>query len=160
MIITIPIGVYKQNEDTEIEGNFADIEAVNIDVDNIFKVFGPNNMNYDIFPKHSYYPKLKWTESEIIQFLRQKATYLENNLNNMDKSKHYDGLLVIISCHGFEGYIVSSDCRKISKTAMHRIFSGSNPLSREIPRIFIFDCCSGQSEKRVWNRDKGKALIE
>ena len=42
---------------------------------------------------------------------------------------------------------MTSDYKKISKVAIHRIFSATNPCSREIPRIFIFDCCSGDQDR-------------
>ena len=33
------------------------------------------------------------------------------------------------------------------KTAIHRIFSLKRPKCRRIPRLFVFDCCSGSQEK-------------
>ena len=68
--------------------------------------------------------------------LQKQANELEYNLSNEHVQENkYDGLMVIISCHGIKGYIVSSNYKKISKEAIHRIFSGKKPMSREIPRI-------------------------
>ena len=35
---------------------------------------------------------------------------------------------------------------------MHRMFSGKKPMSREIPRFFVFDCCAGDNERDTESR--------
>eukprot|EP00483_Globobulimina_turgida_P007459 UN07473 len=45
------------------------------------------------------------------------------------------------------GNIITSDYKKFSKLALHRIFSVLHPKSREIPRLFLFDCCCGDKER-------------
>ena len=72
-------------------------------------------------------------------------------------------MIVIISCHGIDdNYIVSSDYKQISKTAIHRIFSGKKPLNRKNPRNFIFDCCSGdyQRDEEIRSRSRGSSLTK
>ena len=69
----------------------------------------------------------------------------------------------MISCHGFDNDILTSDYKRLSKTDIHRIFSRNKPLNRELPRIFIFDCCSGDAERDYntrysMNDDLGKNL--
>lgn len=56
----------------------------------------------------------------LIEFPTQKARELEANLGNNDVQSinKYDELLVIISCHRLEGYILTSDYEKISKVAI------------------------------------------
>ena len=132
LIIPIAIGFYDDDPiDPEIDGDLSDLSGVRIDIDNIVKLFGVNGLNYEISP--NYYLdnintyKAQWTEQELIQFLRQQATALEYNLVNEEDNK-YDGLIVMISCHGIEGYILTSDYKKISKSAVHRIFSGTLEL--------------------------------
>ena len=58
----------------------------------------------------------------------------------MDTSTYdiYDGLVVLISCHGIKDYIVTSDYKRIDKNAIHRIFSADYPQNRTIPRLFFY----------------------
>merc|ERR1712228_241233 len=65
-----------------------------------------------------------------------------------------DGLVVVISCHGIEHHILSSDEKEIGKEVIHRIFSGKYAENRSIPRIFIFDSCAGSEE-----RDRGLSIL-
>ena len=95
-----------------------------------------------------------WKKQDLIKFLKQKAT-------DLDQSS-YDGLIALISCHGIGGKdedgeeiidsILTSDYGLISKTRIHRIFSKSGK-NRNIPTMFIFDCCSGDKEREdlSWN---------
>eukprot|EP01084_Bolivina_argentea_P099205 178331_1 len=92
--------------------------------------------------------------------LTEKAKYL-------DRNKHkYDGLVVIISCHGANDNIITSDYKLISKTSIHRIFSSKKPKIRQIPRVFVFDCCSGSNEREddfrldnINDKGKGKSIL-
>ena len=70
-----------------------------------------------------------------------------------DNIDRYDGLCVIISCHGIKDFIVTSDRKIIEKSAIHRLFSARRPLIRNKPRLFIFNCCDGANEKAYANRD-------
>eukprot|EP01084_Bolivina_argentea_P287369 493097_1 len=76
-----------------------------------------------------------------MDLLEKYANYLEANIDL------FDGLVVILSSHGITDYIVTSDYKKIQKTAVHRIFTAKRPLNRSIPRLFIFDCCDGSNTK-------------
>ena len=86
-------------------------------------------------------PKLSWTQKELLDFLRDKAGELNENIDQ------YDGLIVSISGHGWKDHVCTSDYKMIQKTAIHRIFSQPYPAIREIPRIFLYDCCDGDNEQ-------------
>ena len=117
------------------------------------KLFG-ETLNYEIYPKYDIMDHIKqrWTQTEIMDLLKKQANDLEDNVFEYDKNDNinngYDGLIVIISCHGIKNYIISSDYYKIDKTALHRQFSFNHPKSRNIPRLFVFDCCDGRSRER------------
>ena len=64
-----------------------------------------------------------------------------------------DALIVLLSCHGIDQHILTSDYKKVSKKDIHRTFSRSGQ-SRDIPRLFIFDCCSGEKQKLLKTRQK------
>eukprot|EP01084_Bolivina_argentea_P217000 368502_1 len=166
MVIIVSIGVYEEHpKDPDIDAYFANLDNIEIDIENVIKLFGKQGLNYDIFPEYgndisSY--KIKWTEQELINFLKTQSNKLELNLNKAKKHL-YDGLFVVISCHGMEGYIISSDIKRLSKMAIHRIFSATKPQSRKIPRIFLFDSCSGNAEKssqpRIRSGTHGKTTV-
>ena len=163
MVISIAIGFYDENpKKKEITGYLKNLDGVRVDINNSVKLFGKESLNYQIYP-NIYYDqniddyKAYWEETELVEFLKTKSVELEYNLliNQEKSSDRYDGLVVIISCHGLEGYIITSDYKKISKTAIHRIFSGKKPLSRKVPRLFLFDCCSGNAERDTEFRSVG-----
>ena len=155
MVITIAIGLYeKSTSNSDFETPFTNLYGVRIDIDKALNLFGIVGLKYEIFPEVYYEQdvdsyKAYWREDEILELLKGKAEDLEKNLDQNEEGSpdRYDGLLVMISCHGIERYIVTSDYQKISKTAIHRIFSADKPLNRKIPRIFLFDCCSGSGER-------------
>ena len=174
MVISIAIQFYHQTpENPEIDGHFPTLNGIRMDIENTTKLFGKNKFGlyYDIFPDYSDQNidtyTAAWTESQLIEFLKEKADELEYTLRDPSVEDPYDGLLVIISCHGIRDYIITSDYKKINKTAIHRIFSGKKPLSRKIPRMFIFDCCSGHREReararrsRLMSQSQGKSRTE
>ena len=88
--------------------------------------------------------KLHWTAKEITSFLEMEIGEMLFTANNKLK---YDGLIVCVSCHGVKDNIVTSDIETIEKTAIHRMLSLKYPEIREIPRIFIFDCCNGSDRR-------------
>ncbi len=157
MVISIAIGRYdKQPDNPDIDAELPNLDEIRIDIDNVTKLFGKHGLNYQIIPNYddlneSEY-KIRWTEQELVQFLQEQSNKLEQNLSNKEQENHYDGLIVIISCHGMGRYILTSDYKAINQTAIHRIFSGKKPLSRKIPRIFVFDCCSGNNERKLEKR--------
>ena len=158
MVITIGIGFYKENPNADdirnIGGRLKNLDGIRVDLKNVVNLFGNDTLRYEIYPQRYYAENINnykayWNEQELIDFLKMKADDLETNLHFQDKtsSKRYDGLLVIISCHGLERCILTSDYKKIETAAIHRIFSGKKPLSRTIPRLFLFDCCSGTGDR-------------
>eukprot|EP01084_Bolivina_argentea_P160262 279099_1 len=153
MVIAISIGIYDQEpENSQINGYFVDLDGVEHDIKNMVDLFH-KNLNYDVYPEEyidATVIKTHWKEAELKVFLEKKAQYLEENIT---QNKKYDGLIVVFSCHGIPDYIVTSDYHRFSKLALHRIFSSTHPESRKIPRVFIFDCCSGSSAGWVGDRD-------
>ena len=157
MVIAVAIGDYEQNpESPEFEGAVTDLDGILIDIENSVDLFA-NQLNYDIFPNYARESsdiwKQYWTQDEIMELLQEKAMDLDNNLND-ENAKHYDALILIISCHGIDNHIITSDWKKISKEAIHRLFSAKRPKSRKIPRIFIFDCCAGHNDRDYVYRDE------
>ena len=158
MVIAIAIGYYKKDPTRDdirnIGGRLKNLHGIRVDIEKVIKLFGKDKLKYDIHPSKYYEEnvdnyKAYWDEDELIDFLKAKSDKLESNLytHMNDKKNQYDGLMVIISCHGLKGCILTSDYQKIDKAAIHRIFSAKKPLSRKIPRIFLFDCCSGSGER-------------
>ena len=103
MVIPIAIGFYDKNaKNKEINGYLKDLDGVRIDIHNAMQLFGPDQLNYDLFPKFYYQQDINtytafWTENKLVQFLKDKAKDFEANLeqyNVNDKSgNRYDGLL-------------------------------------------------------------------
>eukprot|EP01083_Nonionella_stella_P124761 376927_1 len=145
MVILLAIGEYDENPtdpDQGLENGLTNLD-VDLDIRNLLKLFGPNHLNYTIYPQYDMV-KIHWTEDEIVSLLKERAAYLEKHL------KKFDGLIVVISGHGFAGNICTSDCKWIEKIAIHRTFSQNHPLLRDLPRVFMFDCCDGK-----WDYSKG-----
>eukprot|EP01083_Nonionella_stella_P318491 1164435_1 len=145
MVILIAIGEYDDNPhdaDELLQGGLNNLHGIGQDIHNLHKLFGPKYLNYTICPTYNLNQTLKlhWTLEEIILFMNEKAVFLENNLDQ------FDGLIVVISGHGMKGYICTSDCKMIEKLAIHRIFSQPHLPLREIPRVFLYDCCDGEWE--------------
>ena len=94
-----------------------------------------------------------------------RAAELEDNLKMEQLQNQYDGLVVIFSGHGVDRFIITSDPKSVSKVAIHCIFSAKKPLIRKIPRIFWFDCYSGNRERVCAHSresiigDQGKSII-
>ena len=151
MVICIGIGFYDREirtKDKEYKGYADDLDSgIRKDIDNAISLF-VNVFKYDIFPRmyenqdiDNY--KAFWEKKELIKFLEARSFDLDQ--------LSYDGLIVLISCHGIDEKILTSDYGLISKTDIHRIFSKSGK-SRDIPRMFIFDCCSGIKERETETR--------
>eukprot|EP01084_Bolivina_argentea_P284903 488410_1 len=138
-------------EDFEVQ----DLNGVEFDVLNVIKLF-KELLNYQCFPKYEEYPKLygnsiTWTKKQLMDLLTRRAIHLNENI------KRYDGLLVVISSHGWNQQIITSDYKLLSKKDIHRVFSVQYPAIREIPRFFIYDCCDGDNEKSKKIRKRRKA---
>ena len=109
LVILIAIGLYESHpikpDIDEILGNLLGIRR---DVTNAIQLFGQSKLNYQIYPEYPYnhndYQKNKafWTKPELIELLKSRANELEANLkmNGSESPNRYDGLMVLISCHG------------------------------------------------------------
>eukprot|EP01084_Bolivina_argentea_P052475 96406_1 len=155
MVISINIGKYmdrKKIDEFEIETTVKcdDLDGVQRDYANIKALC--DELNYDIYPS---YEKYEWTENEIVTFLKERAEDFGKN-----NGKNYDSMLMVMSCHGLENNIITSDYHVVEKNAIHRLFTTNYPSARNLPRIFIFDCCSGLARKQSISgssiSDKGK----
>ena len=147
LVVIIGIAEYDVNGSRRDDMlNFQHFENLPIDKDinNLKELF--EFLNYTIIPKGDKI-KLNWKENEIVELLKSVGDEL---LEIDDKNKlKYDGLIVCISCHGIRNHIITSDIKALDKTVIHRIISLHNPKIREIPRVFLFDCCGGQ-----WDRQR------
>ena len=156
LVVIISIGEYeKDNKDCELPGvTMMDI-PVEKDVNNLKLLF--QMLKYTVIPEKM---KLHWTQDEIITFLKKSGRKLF--VDDECKELLHDGLIVIISSHGIEDHIVTSDYKAIQKKAIHRLFSMHYPKAREIPRIFMFDACDGNAERNISSliniADKGKSF--
>eukprot|EP01084_Bolivina_argentea_P214558 364242_1 len=147
LVLVISIGHYDVkicDDMPDIACTLSDLDGIEKDVENVNNLF-KNNLNYDVFynTDNSDCIKTTWTENEIKYFLEEKSGFLDDNI---ETGNYYDGLIVVVSCHGLENYLCTSDYRTFSKQYVHRIFSWTHPKTRTIPRLFIIDCCSGDQE--------------
>ena len=90
--------------------------------------------------------KTHWTEKEVMEFLEEGIGVV---MFDKDGKSNFDGLIVCVSCHGMKDAIVTSDMKTIERTVIHRTLSLKYPQLRDIPRIFVFDCCDGWDERRA-----------
>eukprot|EP01083_Nonionella_stella_P185883 679098_1 len=99
MVILLTIGKYDanpENPDEELENGLSSLDCVGKDVQNLHRLFGPKYLNYTIYPSLNQDSKLYWSQDEIVQLLHERATYLEDHLDE------FDGLIVVISGHGMK----------------------------------------------------------
>eukprot|EP01084_Bolivina_argentea_P022351 41530_1 len=139
LVLCIGISSYEyvSNANLETEIYCQNLCGIDRDYENIKTLC--KFLNYDIYPQ---YDKYNWTQDDMITFLNERAQDIGN-----ENKKKYDGILVIISGHGYNKNIITADYQIIDKTAIHRIFSTNYPCVRLLPRIFIFDCCDGNQER-------------
>ena len=166
LVLCIAIGKYGEFvprdalDIDEVGGFMSDLDGIQHDKDHMDDLFG-NRLGYDIFPlpvQNGERPKNKWTQKDLKDFLETKAKFLSANIG---KGRCYDGLILIVSCHGISGYLCTSDYKIYSKVAVHRTFSMFSNL-REIPRFILFDCCQGadaiERAEESWDLDAHKAI--
>eukprot|EP01084_Bolivina_argentea_P160758 279912_1 len=126
---------------------------------NYMNVFPDNNETNNPNQNHG---QRTWTRDKLFSFLDEKAAFLETNLEQQERAQmdngtsncccfsnndndndisYFDGLIVVISSRGdvSEKFICTSDHQMVMRENIHRRFSAQNPLSRKIPRVFIFD---------------------
>ena len=140
LIVSIPIGHYDNPPDAEVSGFFP-----NLPVERDAK----NMKSLADFLKYTYMTsegKLSWTESEVMDFMRNKVG---QEFFNVEGAANYDGLIVSVSGHGVRDHIVTSDGKLIERTSIHRCISNEYPKIREFPRIFLFDACDGAGDRKA-----------
>eukprot|EP01084_Bolivina_argentea_P173850 301153_1 len=158
MIITIAIGEYNKPDHSVFKGYLPNLIGIHVDTKRIVELFR-NQLNYEIFPNYDIsndqlqYIKQYWTLKEIMDLLQKQAEILDKNVIKYDKecksmSGFYDGLIVVISSHGRHNKVITSDYKTIDQSAIHRLFSANKPDVRHIPRVFIYDHCDGNLEKK------------
>eukprot|EP01084_Bolivina_argentea_P314768 545226_1 len=141
MVILVAIGTYDRNPAASEIGDDYYLEDLQVgpDIQNLYKLFGPNHLNYTIYPHSNVQPpKLRWTQTEIVDLLKKRSKELNANIDNK-----FDGLIVVFSGHGMSDHIITSDYKLMAKNALHRMFTTYYKKSRELPRIHICDCCHG-----------------
>eukprot|EP01083_Nonionella_stella_P199362 731102_1 len=150
MVIVITIAKYDHSPhhpDAALKQSILQDLILDLDVRNVQYLFGPECLSYDIFPTYDTENEFKfhWKRKEIIRLLTAKAFDLDSNLKQEDEGEKgkYDGLVVVISSHGMKDSICTSDYQLLNKVEIHRIFSKISVASRDIPRLFLFDCCDG-----------------
>lgn len=89
--------------------------------------------------------------------LRDPTTYVSSG--DFEDLKH-DGIVMIISSHGTKHHIITFDLQAIEKAAIHRAISINSPALRQLPRIIMYDCCSGLGEYEMAtdSTDSGKLV--
>eukprot|EP01084_Bolivina_argentea_P105724 189331_1 len=158
MVVLIGIGSYDENVPNcdLFDETFTDL-PIDVDIKNLICLFR-NELGYQIYPEYDETIKTHWTQNELIELLKTQAELLENNIiHNEDK---FDGLILVLSSHGIQNHIVTSDHNMIEKHVIHRIFSIGHPKSRDIPRIVLLDSCDGDEfSKGARNRKQSDILI-
>eukprot|EP01084_Bolivina_argentea_P067119 122318_1 len=128
LCVVIGIGIYEDEDlinDTDIDGYLKDL-PVERDMEHLAQLF--NLLNYKMIPNITDQFQITWTEQEIINYFRNE---IGKELFDDDKQLKYDGLFVILSCHGVENKIITSDYKTIEKNVLHRIISIEYPETRE-----------------------------
>jgi len=120
------------------------------DIKGLHSLFGPKQLNYDVFPKGDELFKTRWSESELVQMLEACAKDMNERIT---RGEHFDGLVVVITGHGTKHNICTSDYQLIEKVVIHRIFSAQYPKLREFPRLFLYDCCAGNDQQLTYRKD-------
>eukprot|EP01084_Bolivina_argentea_P153182 267110_1 len=137
MIIVLAIGEYDDAPNLDYELEHLQVQT---DIKNLCHLFGPKVLNYSIFPAYDNFdsPKMHWKQNELLNFLKEKAKQLDNS--------QFDALVVAVSSHGNSDGIYTSDYNLINKQAVHRMFTTNYVKTRQKPKIFIFDSCSGDKK--------------
>eukprot|EP01084_Bolivina_argentea_P081021 146736_1 len=152
LVVAVAIGYYDENPiHPDIDGILNDLDGIDVDITNVAKLF-KDKMNYDLHPAYDMNKTIRvyWTKQQLIDLLCENSTILANNIDM------YDGLIVIISSHGMDKCILTSDYKTIPHVQIHRLFSAfnkGNTASRNIPRVYVFDCCRGSNERSQYDRE-------
>eukprot|EP01083_Nonionella_stella_P064938 169739_1 len=139
--------VIAEYDDASIENDDVDVLQplkslpIEKDVQHLTHLF--TSMNYKIIPSYED-TKLHWKAEELVSFLQNDVG---RELFDENEELKYDGLIVVVSSHGIKDNIITSDYKTIEKVALHRLVSIKYPISRDIPRLFLFDSCEGSGER-------------
>ena len=134
-------GIKLRRKDKDVQGTYQNL-PVEKDADTLQNLC--QYMNWTFISKGDEV-KTHWTEKEVMDFLQKD---IGQKMFDKDGESTFDGLIVCVSCHGIQDKIVTSDMKTIERTVIHRTLSLKYPQLRDIPRIFVFDCCDGWDERR------------
>eukprot|EP01084_Bolivina_argentea_P231313 390110_1 len=112
-----------------------------------------SSLGYKIFPSREdtrWYGKMYWTKTEIMQYFDNIIdTKLLDDTVNRKLLTAFDGIIVIISCHGGQNDVIySSDKQPVSLHDIYNQFGAgpyikNNQQLKSIAKIFIVDACRG-----------------
>ena len=143
MVIACSLEFYQAPKNAEFKGYVDNLLGAKHDTLNLFELFY-ERMNYQFFPMVDVHPKTLWTKTELLDFIEKQAKLFASNLfDPINNINGFDGLICAISAHGIDQSILTSDYGLIKKKAIYRAFSDPYPAVRDLPRIFLFDCCDG-----------------
>jgi len=147
MVLLIGIAQYeKKPKAPDFDGYVPDLVGLEHDINGTLRVFR-KRLKFECFPHYNKKaPKLRWTKAELEAFIEERAAVFEANLRS-DSAEKYDALICVVSCHGMNRSLITSDYKLLKTVDFHRFFSKEgHTMSRMVPRIFIFDCCDGNVE--------------
>ena len=144
-VVMIGIGDYSDGPKLSRASKEVSGTLINLDVTKDIESLR-NLCKYMNWTFHSKPQKVHWTEKEIVYFLEHEIGELMFTANG---TLNFDGLIICISCHGIRNKIVTSDFKTIDETAIHRMVSLKFPKLRDIPRMFVYDCCDGSDDRRA-----------
>eukprot|EP01083_Nonionella_stella_P207119 752709_1 len=100
MVIGICIGQY--------DGHLQELFGIDADIRHVVRLYR-DVLGYEIYPRYDDEIKQHWTRDEIVSLLHDKAKELGASLDR------YDGLVVVISSHGMNNCVISSDYKTLNK---------------------------------------------
>eukprot|EP01084_Bolivina_argentea_P176365 305223_1 len=159
MVIFCAIGDYFQPppDNAEFDAYCRNLQGIELDIENMRALF-KEILNYQCYTFYydndPQYPKVELEKKEIVEFMKEKAKILAHNVA-LGKC---DGLLVVVSGHGYNGNIITSDYGLLNEDKLHRIFS-KYKISRHVPRIFMFDCCDGGQSMQTMRGSTDRSSI-
>ena len=118
MIISIAIGKYDSKPKKELVedvGYFRNLDGIENDIKNVIGTFS-DTFDFNVLPEYDVNARIKirWSLKEIMDLFNYQAQILEDNIVELDDNgviikDGFDGLVVIVSCHGIRNYIITSD---------------------------------------------------
>ena len=132
VIACIPIGQYD-------DSNYRKL-PVRRDVENIKKLSIFLSYKFIEIPDKEY-----WTKEDVTYFLVNDVG--SKLFHKKSGNPKHDCLLVFVTGHGQRHSVVTSDGELFDRADIHRCISVEYPRIREIPRLFVFDACSGSAKR-------------